>query len=94
MCSRQLLLMRTEQIAWLSQVEARLNIGDAEDVGTAVSLAEDVYGPFSGQARSHLALSDDRCLMQCQWTFVAPLLLHEPAALHKSQQSQRVVLYQ
>ena len=38
--------------ALVSQIEARLNVGDAEDAGAAVSLAEDVYGPFSGQARS------------------------------------------
>ena len=34
-----------------AQVEARLNVGDGEEAGVALLLAEDVYGPFSGQVR-------------------------------------------
>lgn len=35
-----------------SQVEARLNLEEGEDASAALSLGEDVYGPFSGQVRS------------------------------------------
>ncbi len=37
-------------VLWRAQVEARLNVGDGEEANAVVSLAEDVYGPFSGQA--------------------------------------------
>lgn len=34
------------------QVEARLNLEEGEDAAAALSLAEEVYGPFSGQVAS------------------------------------------
>ena len=45
-----------------AQVEARLNLEEGEDAFGALSLGEDVYGPFSGQVRSfHLAAIATKC---------------------------------
>ena len=43
-------LARPQTQLWRAQVEGRLNVGDGEEANAVVSLAEDVYGPFSGQA--------------------------------------------
>ena len=45
-------MLRMMSLSWRCQVEARLNLEEGEDAAAALKLAEDVYGPFSGQVRT------------------------------------------